>query len=874
MANNTRRSRFSDYTGVPRETQSTQPAATNGFLNRNVQVPWNNDSNGAFATGRDGVSSRDAFNSFTAAAFASIAATSSADKPTWGSSYWNTTDTKPSGNTSPRTRPEPSGFPTNPYGSIFAPSSNTLQTSAVGSRPSTMASMQPTNGGPRFGFAGSGDSGPGDQFSTQDLDRSLYSAPGRRQVQDQLAHGLRNSISGRQESDYATQPTSLSELTYMSTTATPIHSQRPSISGPSLSQQGAGFDQTPARQGVSFSDALSMLSLTDVAKSAAANGNNAPAYDGVSQNFQFNPVSQSWDNGQAYMNGAARDALRNGASFEKRGSITGRNSPAGSTYQTAGGLNSPRSFAGTPQINGDPWSRPVSRDPMLAADLARRGLADPYVQPSPAAAFFPSGYYPGLPQLASPFAAAYNDPRNASPMATFGIPMMPFGFGAGAIPTRPARDQDAGRAFRSPLLDEFRNSPRSRKWELQDIWGHIVEFCGDQHASRFIQSKLETANSEERARVFAEIEPNTIQLMKDVFGNYVMQKLFEHGDQVQKKVLASAMKGKVVDLSTQMYGCRVVQKALEHVLVAQQVELVKELEPELIAVSMDQHGNHVIQQAIALVPREHLNTMMAGFKGHICDLASHQYGCRVIQRVLEHGSDDDKLSMMKELHTGVQKLLTDMFGNYVIQHVLEKGPAEDRASIISCVTPQILSLSRHKNASNVVEKCIMHGTPQEQRAIRDQLLVRADEANGPLFQLMKDQYGNYVIQKLVRALQPADRTALVEKLAAHLPSLKRSGATSKQIEAMTRLVSESRLSESSPSSGQHTPTSTAPTSPGLRVDVHSASPTPNPAGEVNTPASSPSITAPCPVPNGVKPAADAFSNQPSEKQNSGAPSNS
>ena len=48
--------------------------------------------------------------------------------------------------------------------------------------------------------------------------------------------------------------------------------------------------------------------------------------------------------------------------------------------------------------------------------------------------------------------------------------------------------------------------------------------------------------------------------MKDVFGNYVMQKLFEYGDQVQKKVLANAKKGKVVDLSMQPYACRVVQK--------------------------------------------------------------------------------------------------------------------------------------------------------------------------------------------------------------------------------------------------------------------------------------------------------------------------
>lgn len=48
--------------------------------------------------------------------------------------------------------------------------------------------------------------------------------------------------------------------------------------------------------------------------------------------------------------------------------------------------------------------------------------------------------------------------------------------------------------------------------------------------------------------------------MKDVFGNYVIQKFFEHGSLVQKIVLARHMKGKVAELSTQMYACRVVQK--------------------------------------------------------------------------------------------------------------------------------------------------------------------------------------------------------------------------------------------------------------------------------------------------------------------------
>lgn len=49
-----------------------------------------------------------------------------------------------------------------------------------------------------------------------------------------------------------------------------------------------------------------------------------------------------------------------------------------------------------------------------------------------------------------------------------------------------------------------------------------MEFSGDQHGSRFIQQKLENATSEEKQMVFDEIVPdNALQLIQDVFGNYV-----------------------------------------------------------------------------------------------------------------------------------------------------------------------------------------------------------------------------------------------------------------------------------------------------------------------------------------------------------------
>jgi mRNA-binding protein PUF3 len=145
---------------------------------------------------------------------------------------------------------------------------------------------------------------------------------------------------------------------------------------------------------------------------------------------------------------------------------------------------------------------------------------------------------------------------------------------------------------------------------VQKIFGHVVEFSGDQHGSRFIQTKLDTCSAEDKDKLIEEIIPNAYQIMTDVFGNYVTQKMFETGDQKQNKSLAKCMEGYVYKLSTQMYGCRVrlgwkcckdaadiqvVQKAFEHILVEQRDQLVKELEPHILECTRSSNANHVIQ---------------------------------------------------------------------------------------------------------------------------------------------------------------------------------------------------------------------------------------------------------------------------------------
>lgn len=492
-----RRSRFPDYTSMPNENQSTQPNLANALLARGLQLPgpWNNDAAGGFAKNRDVVTPRgslgrgtllhadgreadrltDVFNTYSSAGLGTVAAPS-ADMASWGAGYWNATDPKQtravSGSTSPRTRSDASAHDTNPFPKFFPGPSTMSQGGPVGSRPATTAALEPSNGTFKYpsGFSDFVDEGDGDQFMTQEFERGFTgfsTAAQRQQAQDQLSlmnavgSGPRKSVSSRAETD------SFNDFTYGAPAAPSMHSQRPSLAGSTFSaQHNMGFDQNAGRQNHNqMVEAFGMMGMGSNPNGAPNNLQNPLAYDNGSQNFQFNPGSQSWENGQGYGNGLGKDPYTNGSAFEKRGSIVGRNSPAGSAYRAGGGLNSPKSFTGTPQPNGDAWSRPTSRDPSLAAEIARRGLGEHFVQ-QPQTPFFTNGFYsPNYAQFQSPY-AAYGDPRHAAHLGGYGIPVPPY-LGPGTVPTRPARDQDPGRAFRSAILHEFKNSPKSRRWELQ-----------------------------------------------------------------------------------------------------------------------------------------------------------------------------------------------------------------------------------------------------------------------------------------------------------------------------------------------------------------------------------------------------------------------
>eukprot|EP00177_Eucheuma_denticulatum_P000694 GFKZ01001249.1.p1 GENE.GFKZ01001249.1~~GFKZ01001249.1.p1 ORF type:complete len:1172 (+),score=146.29 GFKZ01001249.1:496-4011(+) len=359
--------------------------------------------------------------------------------------------------------------------------------------------------------------------------------------------------------------------------------------------------------------------------------------------------------------------------------------------------------------------------------------------------------------------------------------------------------QDGSQA-RSPLLEEFRATSLSigrgsgdtgaggaygggtaghaiqggREWQLYEIKDHVVEFATDQHGSRFIQQKLETAPAQDRDAVLKCALMDAQRLMTDVFGNYVVQKLLDHGGENAVRLIAAELNGRMLGLSLHMYGCRVVQKALEVLAGEARSSLVRELDGHVLKCIRDQNGNHVIQKCVELVEPPAVQFIVDAVQGQAVILAGHSYGCRVVQRILEHGAPGQKAPIMVEIMSCIADLIKDQYGNYVIQHVVEHGTDQERSVIMDLVRSEICQLSQHKFASNVVERCLQHGSVEERRILIEILIIGQGSPNSsPLNHLVRDQFGNYVVQRVLDVARSGQRERVVSILRAQVPAIKK-----------------------------------------------------------------------------------------------------
>lgn len=66
----------------------------------------------------------------------------------------------------------------------------------------------------------------------------------------------------------------------------------------------------------------------------------------------------------------------------------------------------------------------------------------------------------------------------------------------------------------------------------------------------------------------------------------------------------------------------------------------------------------------------------------------------------------------------------------------------------------------------MVEKCVTHASRAERAVLIDEVCSLTEGPHSALYTMMKDQYANYVVQKMIDVAEPTQRKIVMHKVVA------------------------------------------------------------------------------------------------------------
>jgi hypothetical protein len=200
---------------------------------------------------------------------------------------------------------------------------------------------------------------------------------------------------------------------------------------------------------------------------------------------------------------------------------------------------------------------------------------------------------------------------------------------------------------------------------------------------------------------------------------------------------------------------------------AQTQMIIQALSGQVVDLIQDLNGNHVIQKCLNHLKSSEAQFIFDAVGEHCIVVGTHRHGCCVLQRCIDHASGFQKVDLVRKITAHSFHLVQDPFGNYVIQYILDLNDPAFTTPMCAGFQGQIIELSKQKFSSNVIEKCIRCAEmPAKEKMIEE--LLNAEE----LEILMRDSYGNYVVQTALEFAPPDLCVHLIEIMRPILPSIR------------------------------------------------------------------------------------------------------
>ena len=280
---------------------------------------------------------------------------------------------------------------------------------------------------------------------------------------------------------------------------------------------------------------------------------------------------------------------------------------------------------------------------------------------------------------------------------------------------------------------------------------NIYILLKDQLSCKYLQEKLET-DIKAVCYFYPDLLPNLLDLVKDSFANYFIQKIcyFLNEDQIEN--ILNILTPDFLDICSDSHGTRAIQGIMNYLHTEKLRGLFfKIIKPIFIPLINEINGTHIIYKFINEF-QEYLKDINDIISDNCLKIATHKRGCFFIQNYLIMLSNNKlnnyRQSIIDNLLNNCLILVIDNIGNYVIQYLLTLGEDKIISEIINKMLNNISFYSKHQFSNYVISKLFIYSNQDDKNKILAKL-----SSPEIMSDLIFDPNSNYIILK---ALMYAD----------------------------------------------------------------------------------------------------------------------
>ena len=236
------------------------------------------------------------------------------------------------------------------------------------------------------------------------------------------------------------------------------------------------------------------------------------------------------------------------------------------------------------------------------------------------------------------------------------------------------------------------------------------------------------------------------KLMKNKFGNYFIQGLIKDSNYEQIKFIFILISSNLVEISENISGTYVIQKLLEKIDNFElRLIVLKSIENRELEMAFNSNATYVLQKIIEKIPdieRIRLNEIILN---NFIFLSVNPECVFIVEKFIETITiNDNKIRIKNSIFMHCMQLCNNPYGNYLIQFILKHWKNDDIRNIQNVIIENANYLVQQRYSSNVIEKCIeIFSNEKRKRLVRNMCL------KGDILELIKNQYGHYVINKTI-----------------------------------------------------------------------------------------------------------------------------